>query len=297
MRPSRIYDPLLDLASRPGVTDVLVNGHQEVWVDSGLGLVRTESPFFDAEALAEAARQLIAAGDRHLDLANPCADVSLGLMRVHATLASGISQNTLLSIRIHRPQLLTLTDLVAKEFCSEAQAEELHRMVLQRKSFLVSGPTGCGKTTLLRALLAEAAPDRIILLEDVAELLPIKGHVIALQTRQANIEGRGQLSLERLLREALRMRPDRLVIGEVRGAELAVLLQALNTGHAGAATIHANSSSDVANRLMAIGQMIGLEPKTTEMLSRSAFDFVLQLGFAAHGRVLLDICPIEEIYG
>ncbi len=297
MRPSRIYDPLLDLAAAPGVTDVLVNGPEEVWVDSGLGLVQTDSPFVDAETLAEAARQLIAAGDRHLDLANPCADVSLGQMRVHATLASGISQNTLLSIRIHRPQLLTLQDLVTQEFCSAAQAQELHRMVLQRKSFLVSGPTGSGKTTLLRALLAEAAPDRIIVLEDVAELLPIKGHVIALQTRQANIEGRGQLSLDRLLREALRMRPDRLVIGEVRGAELAVLLQALNTGHAGAATIHANSSSDVANRLMAIGQMIGLEPKTTEMLSRSAFDFVLQVGFATHGRVLLDICPIEEIYG
>ena len=289
MQITHISAALAEALRIPGLTDLLVNGFDEVWVDAGAGMRRIE-PLFDSEAkLADAARRLIAIGDRHLDLANPCADVSLPGFRVHATLASGISNRTLLSIRAHRNESLTLSQLALDGFCTFQEMALLEQLVRKRSSVLISGPTGSGKTTLLRALLAEAKGERIVLLEDVSELAPIPGHVISLQTRQSNVEGRGEITLDRLLREALRMRPDRIVVGEVRGAELSVLLQALNTGHSGAATIHANSLQAVAGRLVGIGQTQGLTAETTALLATTAFESVIQLGFENGRRRLLAI--------
>ncbi len=240
---------LAGLLAMPGVTDLLVNGWQQVWVQrsggqglaEGLGqmLEPVASPFESEAELGRLAQQLIAQGGRHLDQANPFADVSIGgsgkgALRVHAALASGCNPNTHLSVRVHLNRLFGLEQLHDFGMFDELQFSLLRKIILQRENFLISGATGSGKTTLLRAMLAECAGERIIALEDVAELDLQGAHFISLQTRQANVEGKGEISLERLVREALRMRPDRLVVGEVRGAELIVMLQALNTGHRGA---------------------------------------------------------------
>jgi len=293
MQITHISPALAEALSIPGLTDLLINGFDEVWVDAGAGMRRI-GPIFESEAqLAEAARRLIAIGDRHLDLANPCADVSLPGFRVHATLASGISNRTLLSIRAHRHESFTLSQLALDGFCSFQELAVLEDLVRSRSNILIAGATGTGKTTLLRAMLSAAQGERIVLLEDVAELAPIPGHVISLQTRQSNVEGRGEITLDRLLREALRMRPDRIVVGEVRGAELTVLLQALNTGHSGAATIHANSLQAVAGRLIGIGQTQGLTSENTALLATTAFDTVIQLGFENGRRKLVGIGKLQ----
>ena len=159
-------------------------------------------------------------------------------------------------------------------------------MLAARQNFLIAGPTGSGKTTLLRALLAECAAERVIALEDVAEIGLPTPNFVSLQTRQANIEGKGEVNLDRLVRESLRMRPDRLAIGEVRGLELLTLLQAMNTGHSGAgATIHANSIADVPSRLHSIVSAGGIASGASGVLDRdgftqsvhSAFSWVIQV--------------------
>ncbi len=297
---SKVLDPLeavgpklAGLLAMPGVTDLLVNGWQQVWVQraggqglaEGLGqmLEPVASPFESEAELGRLAQQLIAQGGRHLDQANPFADVSIGgsgqgALRVHAALASGCNPNTHLSVRVHLNRLFGLEQLHDFGMFDELQFSLLRKIILQRENFLISGATGSGKTTLLRAMLAECAGERIIALEDVAELGLQGAHFISLQTRQANVEGKGEISLERLVREALRMRPDRLVVGEVRGAELIVMLQALNTGHRGAgATIHANSFDDVLPRVNAIGRSVGVD--STDMLEQmqSAFAWMIHV--------------------
>ena len=286
---------LAGLLAMPGVTDLLVNGWQQVWVQraGGPGLMNglvqalepVASPFESEAELGRLAQQLIAQGGRHLDQANPFADVSLGggndsggALRVHAALASGCNPNTHLSVRVHLNRLFGLEQLCNFGMFDESQLVLLRQIILQRENFLISGATGSGKTTLLRAMLAECVGERIIALEDVAELGLQGGHFISLQTRQANVEGKGEISLERLVREALRMRPDRLVVGEVRGAELIVMLQALNTGHRGAgATIHANSFDDVLPRVNAIGRLAGFDSKDILEQIESAFSWLIHV--------------------
>lgn len=291
--PLEVVGPkLARLLALPGVTDLLVNGWQQVWVQRaaggagrGLGQVLepVASPFESEAELGQLAQQLIAHGGRHLDQANPFADVSMGSasgggLRVHAALASGCNPNTHLSIRVHLNRLFGLEQLFDFGMFDQGQFNLLRQIILQRENFLISGATGSGKTTLLRAMLAECVGERIIALEDVAELGLQGGHFISLQTRQANVEGRGEISLERLVREALRMRPDRLVVGEVRGAELLVMLQALNTGHRGAgATIHANSFDDVLPRANAIGRLAGLGSADMLEQIQSAFSWLIHV--------------------
>ena len=203
-------------------------------------------------------------GGRHLDLANPFADVSVDGMRIHAVLAAGVSEQPLLSIRKHSARVVEVS-------------AELQEIVRERKNFLVSGATGAGKTTLIRSMLSELE-ERVITIEDVAELAFGRTNFVSLVARQANIEGRGEFGVERLFREALRMRPDRIVLGEVRGAEFGLLLQALNTGHSGsAATLHANSIAAVPERLIALGLMSGFSPETTIALAKTAIDTVIHV--------------------
>lgn len=299
---------LAGLLAMPGVTDLLVNGWQQVWVQRvggqgagrgvGQALEPVASPFESEAELGRLAQQLIAQGGRHLDQANPFADVSIGgtgqgvsgsansggALRVHAVLASGCNPNTHLSVRVHMNRLFGLEQLHDFGMFDQAQFRLLRQIILQRENFLISGATGSGKTTLLRAMLAECVGERIIALEDVAELGLQGGHFISLQTRQSNVEGKGEISLERLVREALRMRPDRLVVGEVRGAELIVMLQALNTGHRGAgATIHANSFDDVLPRANAIGRSVGLSSQDMLEQVESAFSWLIHVD---HRRVV-----------
>jgi pilus assembly protein CpaF len=265
-----------------GVTDLLLDGAGMLWLDRGGGLVRAErwAPL-DPAAARLLAVGLVARGGRHLDDASPCVDVRLTTgMRVHAVLPPVTTRGPVLSVRIGRRRPWRLVDLVDAGAVPHAIAERLLEAMRERRNVLVCGPAGSGKTALLAALLAEAPhSERIVTIEDVAELDIDHPHVIGLETRQPNSDGAGAVGLPRLVREALRMRPDRLVLGECRGAEVADLLAALNTGHdGGAGTVHSTSLEDVAARLEALGALAGLAPEALCRQVLSAIDLVVHLG-------------------
>jgi pilus assembly protein CpaF len=274
------FGPLEGLVSDSAVTDVFVNGADEVWADRGDGADRVTVPHLDEAGLRELAVRLIALGGRHIDEATPCVDVRLhDGIRIHAVLPPISTVGTLLSIRLPRLDRLGLSDLAAAGFFSRIDLDTVARLVARRENLLITGAGGSGKTTLLAALLSSAAPgDRIIAIEDVCELRVAHPHFISLEARQANLEGAGHLGLERLVREALRMRPDRLVLGECRGAEVRELLAALNTGHdGGAGTLHANSLQDVPARIEALGALAGMSPTAIARQTVSAIGTVLHL--------------------
>jgi pilus assembly protein CpaF len=265
---------LLDLIDKPEVTDICLSvGKTET--DTGSGLETTAALSFSEPELAELARELIELGGRRLDQANPFQDVSLpGGLRVHAVLKSACSEKTQISIRLHPTTSPRLDELLTRDFANSSQAELIQEISSSGKSVLITGATGTGKTTLLRALLGETK-ERVIAIEDVTELSG--DQIICLQTKPKNIEGQGEITLEDLIRQALRMRPDRIAIGEIRGAELMPMLQALNTGHRGATTLHANSLVQVPERLLAIASSLGYSPKTISRLIVAAFDWVIAL--------------------
>jgi pilus assembly protein CpaF len=232
------------------------------------------------ERTRELAGRLVALGGRHVDETTPCADVRHGDgVRVHVVLAPVSVGGTALSIRLPRAAARTLAALEAGGFFALVPRAVVDGAVRERRNVLVSGATGSGKTTLLAAMLgAVPADERIVTVEDVAELRIVHPHVVALEARQANAEGAGALGLDRLVREALRMRPDRIVVGECRGAEVRELLSALNTGHdGGAGTVHANGIADVATRLEALGALAGLDAPGLARQTVSAIDLVLHV--------------------
>jgi pilus assembly protein CpaF len=310
--------PILTLLETPGVTDVLVNGTLSCFVDCGGGLKPVEKPFADAAQLAETARWMIAQADRHLDFANPIADCvlsagELGLtgsarFRVHAVLASASSPNTLISIRRHEPAHLGVESFAGDRL---ELSIWLQQMVERRENFLISGATGAGKTTLLGSLMSLARGQRVIAVEEVSEITCGNGHFISLQCRQANTEGKGEISLDRLVREALRMRPDRLLMGEIRGPELLTFLSALNTGHRGAGgTIHANNAAAVANRLVTIGLQSGWSGRAVAASAAEAIDWVIHVERQGSERLItevsklalsrrgaLELVPCAELHG
>ncbi|MFJ7249122.1 TadA family conjugal transfer-associated ATPase [Kitasatospora sp. NPDC098652] len=273
--------PLERLLAAPDVTDVLVNGPDEVWVDRGGGLHRaTGVRFADTEAVRRLAHRLATAAGRRLDDARPWVDARLpDGTRLHAVLPPIAAGCTHISLRVWRPRPFTLDELVAGGALPPEGAQLLAGIVRARLSLLVSGGTGSGKTTLLAALLGLVGPDeRIVVAEDSAELRPAHPHVVRLQSRPPNQEGLGEFTLRDLVRQALRMRPDRLVIGEVRGAEVSDLLAALNTGHeGGAGTVHANTAADVPVRLEALGSLAGLDRPALHSQLRAALDVVVHL--------------------
>ncbi len=273
--------PLAPFAASGPVTDLFVNGGRGLWIDRGAGPEREPAWSADEGDVRALAVQLVARGGRHIDEATPCVDVRLGGgIRVHAVLPPVSTDGTLISVRVPRAGGFPLAALARAGMFDDAQEAVLRRAVAERReNLLVTGAGGAGKTTLLAALLGEAPErERIVLIEDVAELNVAHPHVVSLEARQANLEGAGRLGLDALLREALRMRPDRLVVGECRGAELRELLAALNTGHdGGAGTLHANSLADVPARLEALGATAGLSPEAVARQTVSAFDLVLHL--------------------
>ncbi|MFI6631510.1 TadA family conjugal transfer-associated ATPase [Nonomuraea fuscirosea] len=272
--------PLEPLLARPDVTDVLVNGPREVWIDDGTGLRRTSVAFADDGAVRRLAQRLATAAGRRLDDASPYVDARLpGGVRLHAVLPPVASGGTCVSLRLPPRRTFTLTDLVAAGTIAPAAIPVLTAMVTARLAFLVTGGTGTGKTTLLSALLSLADPgERLLLVEDSAELRPLHPHVVRLETRPANLEGAGGVELRDLVRQALRMRPDRLVVGEVRGAEVVDLLAALNTGHeGGCGTLHANTAADVPPRLEALGCAAGLTREAVHSQLAAALDAVIHL--------------------
>jgi pilus assembly protein CpaF len=284
-----MFGVLAPLVVEPAVTDVFVNPDGAVWVDRGAGVEVVAGLSVPPGEARELAVRLIAAGERHVDEATPCVDVRLGDgVRVHAVLPPVSPGGAVLSIRVPRVAHIDLDELDTDGFFGSVGADRVRDLVAVRANLLITGAGGSGKTTLLGALLSYAPhSERIVVVEDVAELRIVHPHVVALEARQANIDGAGAIGLDRLVRESLRMRPDRLVVGECRGAELRELLSALNTGHdGGAGTLHANSLADVPARLEALGALAGLDPPALARQAVSAFDAVLHVERTAAGRRL-----------
>jgi len=289
--------PLEPLLRTPGVTDVLVNGADRVYLDRGSGLELTGVRFPDEESVRRLAQRLAALGGRRLDDATPHADLRLpDGTRFHAVLAPVARPGTLVSLRVPRPRGFTLEELCAAGALTGDGAELLRAVVAARLAFLVSGGTGSGKTTLLAALLALVpVEERIVLVEDASELRPDHPHVVGLESRPSNIEGAGEIGLRTLVRQALRMRPDRLVVGEVRGGEVVELLAALNTGHeGGCGTLHANSAVDVPARVEALALAAGLGRAAAHSQFASAVDVVLHLARDRQGRRRLGQVAVPE---
>ncbi|PZE85039.1 CpaF family protein [Curtobacterium sp. MCBD17_032] len=280
------FEELAPLVADDRVTDVLVLGGRGVWTDRGAGLVVVPGLVLTEDRTRDLAHALVARGGRHVDETTPCADVRHGDgIRVHAVLAPVSVHGTAISVRLPRQERPTIDRLADGGFFERVPRGVVEGAVRERQNVLVTGATGSGKTTLLAAMLAQVPSDeRIVTVEDVAELRIDHPHVVALEARQANAEGAGALGLGRLLREALRMRPDRIVVGECRGAEIRELTAALNTGHdGGAGTVHANGVDDVAARLEALGALAGLGPESLARQAASAFDLVLHVE-RRHGR-------------
>jgi pilus assembly protein CpaF len=272
--------PLEPLLREPDVTDVLVNGPDKVWVDRGNGLEPAGVRFADERAVRRLAVRLAAAAGRRLDDAMPCADVRLADgTRLHAVLPPIAPGGACLSFRVPRRRPFTMPELVTAGTVPAEAAELLDAVLHARLSFLVTGGTGSGKTTVLATLLGRvAAADRIVLIEDSGELNPDHPHVVRLEARTANVEGAGAIGLRALVREALRMRPDRLVVGEVRGAECVDLLAALNVGHdGGTGTLHANSVADVPARVEALCTGAGLGREAVHSQLGAGLQAVLHL--------------------
>lgn len=279
--------PLEPLLRRPGCSDVVVNGPDQVFADYGRGLEPTGVVFPDESSVRRLAQRLAALGGRRLDDASPAVDVRLpDGTRCHAVLAPVARPGTLISLRVPSVTTLGLAELEAGGFVGRSGAQLLRSIVARRLAFLISGGTGTGKTTLLAALLGEVDPrERIVLVEDSSELRPGHPHVVGLEARPANSEGAGEIRLQALVRQSLRMRPDRLVVGEVRGAEVVDLLAALNTGHeGGCGTVHANSADDVPARLEALALAAGLPRPAVHAQAASALDVVLHLVRERSGR-------------
>lgn len=288
-----VLQPLLEDLS---VTDVLVNGTKGVWVDRGNGLQQVHesaAELDDDEEVRKLAVRLAARCGQRLDDASPIVDGTFpNGVRLHAVLPPLAAEGTLISLRTQRSVALTLEDLGEFGTVDLTVATVLFAMVNQRANVMISGATGSGKTTLLAALLGLVPhEERIIVIEESAELRPTHPHCIHLQVRHANVQGAGEVSMSDLVRAAMRMRPDRLVLGECRGAEVRDVLAALNTGHEGGwATIHANAAQDVPARLVALGALAGMSEQTVAAQASAALDAVVHIKKTPQGR------KVDHIY-
>lgn len=287
-------DPLL---RREGVTDVLVNGPNEVFIDRGHGLERTEVTFADDAEVRRLAARMAASAGRRFDEGAPYVDSRLpDGTRVHAILSSVADPGTCLSLRVPARRKLTLDDWVTFGSLPAQGAALLRAVIDARLAFLVCGGTGTGKTTLLASMLAEVpGSERLLIVEDSRELDPHHSHCVRLEARAANAEGAGAVTLTDLVRQALRMRPDRIAVGEVRGAELTDLLTALNTGHeGGCGTIHANSAADVPARLTALAALGGMGPQALVAQASAALDVVICVARRAGRREVTGIHVVRR---
>ena len=266
--------------SNVNITDILVNGHKEVWIDQGSGIEKTKLTFLNEESVRSLAQRLALSTGRRLDQSQPYADAQLSkTIRLHAVLSPIANPGTIISLRIHRPQIMSLTELVLNNTLTTSKKDFLNQIIKEKKSFVICGGTGSGKTTLLNSLLSEVDRNqRILIIEDSGELNPHHPHVVSLEGRPANIEGMGLITMKDLIKQSLRMRADRLIIGEVRGAEVIDWLSALNTGHTGSAgTIHANSIHEVVIRFESLGLMAGLSKEAIHSQLRTALDYVIHI--------------------
>ena len=289
--------PLLE---DPRTTDVLVNGANGVWVDQGGGLVRVEAedPQLASEAgvRALAVRMAAACGQR-LDDSSPIVDGTFESgVRLHALIPPLAAEGTVISLRTHRSHVLSMEELVGSGTLVPELAPLVRALVDRRANVIISGSTGAGKTTFLNSMLSLVPSDeRIVIIEEAAELAPAHEHVVHLQVRRANVQGVGEISMSELVKAAMRMRPDRLVLGECRGAEVRDVLGALNTGHDGGwATIHANSAADVPARLVALGALAHMNEATVAAQAAAALDAVIHVKREHARRFVSQIAVMER---
>ena len=285
------FGPLTPLVADLRSTDILVKSKDEVWIDVGEGLELSQVRFESEIEVRNLAQRLATNTGRRLDEAHPYVDVPVADgIRMHAIIPPIARGTTQIAFRLIRSQHRSLADLVG------VQIEPLLiDLIRARRSILITGGTGAGKTTLLTALLSEVSPtERILIIEDTSELFPKHPHVVHLQARETNVEGAGGVTMRDLVRQALRMRPDRLVIGEVRGAEIVDLLAALNSGHDGAfATIHANSATAIPARIEALGVAAGLDRRAVHSQLASAIEIIVHLRRDGNRRFVSEIAEIQ----
>ncbi len=289
--------PLEPLLRAAGTTDVLVTAPDQVWRDGDDGLHRTDVTFPDEDAVRRLAQRLALACGRRLDDAQPFVDAWLpGRVRLHAVLPPIAANGTCISLRVLRPAGHDLDSLRRLGTFDQATHDALKAIVEARLAFVITGGTGAGKTSLLNALLGEVSPqERIVCVEDAGELAPNHPQFVRMIARPPNVEGAGEVTLADLVRQGLRMRPDRLIVGEVRGAEVCDLLAALNTGHdGGAGTVHANSPAEVPARMEALAALGGLPRSALHSQLAAAFQVVLHLRRTRTGaRRLTDMAVFE----
>lgn len=292
--------PVQRLFDDPAVTDVLVNGHDEIWVDRGRGLERVSEEFPSDGAVVATVERVIAPLGLRIDRSAPMVDARLADgSRLHAVLPPASVDRPLVAIRRFTQRVSRLEDLVEAGSATEAQVDRLVEAVRQRKTIVISGGTGAGKTTLLNLLAGVIdSSERVVTIEDAAEL-SLPGHVVRLEARPANAEGAGAISIRTLLRSALRLRPDRIIVGEVRGAEALDLISALNTGHRGSlTTVHANSPEEAVLRIETLALTAGdaSESAVTRQL-HMAVDMVVQVERSVEGRKIVAIADDLEGVG
>jgi pilus assembly protein CpaF len=275
------------LTSIKDVKDVLLNG-LDCLIDRGEGLQRVRSPFSSEDSLSQALLSLAFEFGARLDIASPMLDLSIGKLRLHMLLPHGICTSPSLSVRVHSNQVITLDELHQRKMISSSQLDVIRQSLEERRTIVISGATSSGKTTLLRAMLAECQ-ERVVTIEQVPELF-LTSPAVSLTARENNQEGVGQITLSDLVVQSLRMRPDRVVVGEVRRDEFIAFLQAVSNGHPGSlTTLHASSINQVPQRLILLGLLSGVSAEVTAQLVASTIDLVLQLDRQAGLRQLVAI--------
>jgi pilus assembly protein CpaF len=303
VRDSVGLGPLEVLLADPDVEELMVNGSDRVYVERGGRIEATGVAFADEEELRNAIERILAPLGRRVDELSPMVDARLADgSRVNVVIPPLAIDGPAVSIRRFGARRPGPAELVALGTISQAQHDLLGAAVAGRRSILVSGGTGSGKTTMLNALSSFIDPaERVVTIEDAAELRLQQPHVVRLESRPAGVEGRGLVTIRDLLRNALRMRPDRIVIGEVRGAEALDLLTALNTGHDGAlSTVHANSPADALSRLETLALMAGVglpHAAVAEQVQRG-IDLIVHLQRRSDGaRLVTDISEVVRVAG
>lgn len=291
--------PLQQFVDQEGVTDVLVGVQGRIYTDGTAGLQATEVQVGSEEQVRGLARRLIAMSGGRLDEGHPCADGRIGDCRIHAVIPPVAVEGTMISVRVSRSSVTSVAELSRQWAQPELWVPAVRGIIAGRMNWLISGATGSGKTSLLAGMLGECqAEERIVVVEDTTELHPNHPHVLHLQGRQGNVEGAGRVDMGRLVRETLRMRPDRLMVGECRGAELRDFLTAMNTGHQGAGgTVHANSPESVPARLVAMGALAGLSPETVSLQAAAALDVVVHVERVAGARMPVAVSTVSYAEG
>ncbi len=289
--------PLEALLRDSGVSDVLVNSPDEIWVERDGVLSRVAESFPDADSIHSAVERVIAPLGLRIDRASPFVDARLADgSRLHAVVPPASVDSPIVAVRRFIPAVNSLEEWVARGSATQEQIEEMVALVSGRETFLISGGTGTGKTTLLN-LLAATIPegDRIVTIEDAAEL-SFPGHVVRLEAHPPNTEGAGEVTIRSLLRSALRLRPDRIIVGEVRGPEALDLISALNTGHRGSmSTIHANSPEEAMWRLETLALSAGdISPRAVSRQMYAAIRAVVQLEREGPQRRVAEIARVRD---